>query len=95
MRIPSAINYAALHELYRYSYKQDTALAADVLKEGIGKVSGNQVIDLYSELGSYYQVKKDTANAIIYYTKARDAAEKAGNASLAAQLDATLNELKK
>jgi len=90
-----AINYAALHELYRYSYKRDTALAADILKEGIEKVSGNQVIDMYSELGSYYQDKNDTGNAILYYTRARDVAEKAGNASLAAQLDAALNELKK
>jgi len=66
-----------------------------LLKEGIEKVSGNQVIDMYSELGSYYQDKNDTGNAILYYTRARDAAEKAGNASLAAQLDAALNELKK
>ncbi len=90
-----AINYVALHELYRYSYKQDTALAADILKEGIKKVSGNQVIDLYSELGSYYQDKNDTGNAILYYTKARDAAKSAGNANLVAQFDSALYELEK
>lgn len=90
-----AINYLSLHELYRDAYKQDTTLAADILKTGISRVIGNQVIDLYSALGSYYQGKNDTANAIIYYTKAREGAQAAGNTDLVAQLNATLAELQK
>lgn len=89
------VNYLALHDLYRYLYKQDTTAAADILKNGAERVSGNQAIDLYSTLGSYYQDKNDTANAILYYTKARDGAEKAGNTALTAEFDATLSGLKK
>lgn len=89
------VNYLALHELYRYSYKQNTTSAADILKAGIKSVSGNQVIDLYSALGSYYQEKNDTANAIIYITKARDASQKAGNTMLVAQFNDELSALKK
>lgn len=90
-----AMNYLSLHELYRDAYKQDTTLAVDILKTGISRVSGNQTIDLYSALGSYYQDKNDTANAIIYYTKAREGAQAAGNTALVSQLDAVIAELKK
>ncbi len=90
------MNYMALHELYRYSYKQDTALAADILKNGITNVGGNQVIDMYQALGFYYKEEKnDVANAIVYFTKARDGAEKAGNTALAAQFNDELSALKK
>lgn len=89
-----AISYLALHELYRYSYKQNTSAAVDILKTAIARVKGNQIIDLYSALGSYYEDKKDYSNAIIYYTKARDAAQKAGNTALVVQLDAQLASLK-
>lgn len=89
------VNYLALHDLYRYSYKQDTTAAVDILKKGVDRVSGNQAIDLYSTLGSYYQDKGDIANAIVYYTKARDGAQKAGNTALVAELDATLSGLRK
>lgn len=89
------VNYLALHELYRYSYKQNTAAAADILKKGIANVSGNQIIDLYSALGSYYQAKNDRTNAIFYLTYARDAAQKAGNTMLAAQFNDELATLKK
>ncbi|MDO8481822.1 MAG: hypothetical protein Q7S75_01930 [bacterium] len=90
-----AIDYLALFDLYRYSYKQDTTLAVDILKTGIEHVKGNQVIDLYSTLGSYYKDKNDVANAILYYTKERDAAEKEGNSALVAELDTVLSELQK
>lgn len=89
------MNYLALHELYRYSYKQDTALAADILKKGIANVSGNQVIDMYQALGFYYKEKDDVANAIVYFTKARDGAQKLGNTALTTQFNDELSALKK
>ena len=90
-----AIHYLALFDLYRYSYKQNTNAAVDILKLGIPRVVGNEAIDMYTALGSYYQDKKDSADAIIYFTKARDGAQKAGNTALVGQLDAQLAELKK
>lgn len=89
-----SMNYLALHDLYRYSYRQDTSAAVDILKSGITKVSGNQAIDLYAMLGSYYQDRNDRVNASAYYTKARDAAQKIGDTALVEQLDVTLAELK-
>ncbi|OGG70061.1 hypothetical protein A3F27_03280 [Candidatus Kaiserbacteria bacterium RIFCSPHIGHO2_12_FULL_53_13] len=89
-----SINYLALHEIYRYSYRQDTSAAVDILKSGFTKVAGNQAIDLYTALGSYYESKNDKANAIVYYTKARDAVQKLGNTALVAQLDSAIAVLK-
>ncbi len=89
-----AIDYTSLFELYRDSYKQSTTAAADVLKEGIAHIGGNQLIDLYIALASYYADKNDAADATTYYAKARDAAQKLGNTSLVAQLDAALASLK-
>lgn len=89
------INYLALHELYRDSYKRGTADAADILKKGIANVAGDQVIDMYGMLGSYYRERGDAQNAIIYLTYARDAAEKAGNTMLVAEFNDQLSALKK
>ncbi len=89
-----AIDYTSLFELYRDSYKQSTTAAADALKEGIAHISGNQVIDLYIALASYYEDKNDAADATTYYAKARDAAQKLGNTGLVAQIDAALASLK-
>lgn len=51
--------YTGLHELYKYSYKQDTTLATDILLEGLEKNPNN--IDLLIALASYY---KEKANMI-------------------------------
>ena len=47
-----AMDYLALSELYRYSYKQGTIAAADILKQGIAKVPAPQVQDLKAALAA-------------------------------------------
>src|SRR3989338_251506 len=90
-----ASNYTDLHEMYRYVYKQDTTAAADALKEGIGRVTGSQAIDLEITLGTYYAENGNTADAIAYITKARDSAKALGNTRLVDQLNKQLAALKK
>jgi len=90
----AATDYIGLHELYRYLLKNPTAAVA-ILKTGVPRVSGLQNIDLLAALGAYYKDTGDTGNAITYYTKARDAAAKAGNSAFAAQFDAIIASLKK
>ncbi len=46
----SSLDYLALADLYRYSYKQNTSAAADILKQGIAKVPEPQVEDLKKAL---------------------------------------------
>jgi len=89
----NALDYLALYELYRYSLKQDTA-AVDILKEGIGRVTENQPIDLYIALANFYVAKGDTSEAIANFTKARDLAQKTGNTSLVTQLNAEIAQLR-
>lgn len=90
-----AMNYLGLHELYRYSYKQDTTAAADILLQALEVIKGDERIDIYLQLGGYYKGKADTANAITYYTQARDAAVKLGNMTLIKQIDTELSTLKR
>src|SRR3989344_9162287 len=87
-RSPSlTVYYTGLRELYRYSYKQDTTLAADVLLQALEHVEGDQRIDIYLALGSYYNDKGDKESAIKYYTKAREGAVSMGNMTLIKQID--------
>ncbi len=65
---PHPMFYQKLHELYRYSYKEKTDLADDILKEGISK-NPNQAY-LMAVLADYYRDIGDTANALVYYKKA-------------------------
>src|SRR3989344_3935567 len=81
-----ALNYMGLHELYKYSYKQDSTLAADSLKEGIDKVTHNSRIDLITALAGYYVEKGDKTQAVEWYSKAKLAATSAGNPALANQI---------
>jgi tetratricopeptide (TPR) repeat protein len=86
----NSFEYLALHELYRYSYKQDTTAAVDILEEGIKNVSESQPIDLYIALANYYADKGEIAKAIGNYTEARRLAQDAGNTSLVQQLNAEI-----
>ena len=88
-----ALNYSGLHELYKYSYKQDGTLAADVLKEGIEKVSDNGRIDLMTALAGYYVEKGDKTQAVEWYSKAKLAATSAGNPDLAGQIQKQIDLL--
>ena len=84
--------YNELHDLYRYSYKQNTTAAIDILEEGL--VATNSNINLLVTLAKYYRdVKQEMTNARTYFVQARDAAEKAGNTELAAALDAEISAL--
>lgn len=88
-----AISYTSLHELYRYSYKQDTSSAVDVLLEGLDKVQDGSRIDLSMQLGSYFASKNDSQNALKYYTLARDAALELKNRDLAARIESEMSKL--
>lgn len=90
-----AINYVGLHELYRYSYKQDTTAAIDILQEGLGKVDIRGQVDLYTTLGGYYTEKGDKAAARAAYEKARALAQELGNTGLVSNINAELTRLKK
>lgn len=83
--------YRALHELYIYSYKQNTSLAEDILLEGL-KNTGND-LDLQVLLAGYYKGKGAIENARTYYKKAQDQALIRGNQSLADLLQEEIDNL--
>lgn len=86
------IYYIGLHELYKYSYKQDTSLAEDTLLEGIEKTENP--IDLVNTLARYYKDQGDTKKAIKYFTEARDQAQNLGNKQFADQMQAEIDFIK-
>ncbi|MBI2048345.1 MAG: hypothetical protein HYT30_00235 [Parcubacteria group bacterium] len=87
------IYYTGLHELYRYSYKQETNAAVDIIKQGMKQLPDS--INLVLTLASYYRdEKQDKKNAVQYFTQARDMAKKAGNLELARTLDTQIAALK-
>ncbi|MCW9054865.1 MAG: hypothetical protein OQJ98_02705 [Candidatus Pacebacteria bacterium] len=86
-----SIHYQALFELYRYSYKTDTNLAEETLKEGISAV-GNS-IDLLISLGRFYKETGRTEEAKQTYLEVRSKAEAAGNENLVQSVDAELEGL--
>jgi tetratricopeptide (TPR) repeat protein len=86
------VNYLSFHELYRYSYKQDTSRAEDVLLEGI-KETGNP--DLYLALGTYYRdTVQNRKKAIEYYLEARDALAELGNSEAVKGIEEEIRRLK-
>ena len=80
--------YGELHALYRYSYKQDTTRAVDILKEGL-KQNPEQV-NLLMTLAGYYKDRGDTKNARTYYLQAKSAAQKNEDTKLATAIDEIL-----
>jgi len=85
--------YSELHDLYRYSYKQNTTAAVDILKQGLIATNNNN--NLLVTLARYYRdVKEDTANARLYFTQAYDAAVAAGDTKLVDTLNAEMSALK-
>lgn len=86
--------YVAFHELYRYSYRQNTTAAVDILKQGLEKVPSS--INLRLTLAGYYRdEKKDKKSAIQYFTQARDLASEANEAELVMSLDKEISTLSK
>lgn len=86
-------NYTDLYEMYKYVYKQDTDAALGALKKGIENIPDLGAIDLMAMLGREYRERGDTENARTYLTKARDAAQAAGNNSLSSSLAAEISAL--
>ena len=85
--------YIALHELYKYSYKQNTTLVTDVLFEGLKEEPKNT--DLLITLAAYFKEIEDIANAKKYYTQARDEAQKLENTQLTELLNEEIKEISK
>ena len=83
--------YRGLHELYVYSYKQNTEAAADILKECLEHMPGNT--DILLLLASYYKNKNDAQNAKTYFELARVEAEKQNNVNLVDLINSDLENL--
>src|SRR3989344_7203243 len=85
--------YTGLHELYRYSYKQNTENAVLTLKEGMGHLPKS--INLALTLAGYYRdERKDKTNAVKYFAQARDLAKENGDDRLVMTLDKEISSLK-
>lgn len=85
------VGYRNLSDLYRLSYKTDTALAADVLKQGLDKNPG--ALELMTALGSYYKEKNNLTEARSYYTQALTEAKIQKNNQAVQQITAELQSL--
>lgn len=83
--------YRALHELYRYSYKEKANLAPQILKEGLSK--NPKSTDLMVLLAQYYKETGDKDTARTYYQKALTEAKAQGNTSLAVLLEQEIASL--
>lgn len=84
--------YTGLHELYRYSYKTDTTLAIDILKDAIVTIPDS--IDLRMLLASYYTElgMKNEADAV--YEDVLTMAQSAENTNLVTIVEAAIESLK-
>lgn len=67
---PHPLFYQKLHELYRYSYKEKSDLADDVLLESLRTNPGN--LYLTALLADYYRDTGNISAAVLYYEKALD-----------------------
>lgn len=88
---PNAQSYIGLHELYKYSYKQETSMVTDILIEGIEKNPRNT--DVIITLAAYYKEIGDSTNTKKYYEQAHDEAEKIGNIQLVELLNEEISKL--
>jgi tetratricopeptide (TPR) repeat protein len=88
-----SLYYVGLHELYRYSYKQESDLAVKTLEEGLTKIPNSPEITI--ALAAYYKDKGDMANAIKYFTQMRDIAQSHNDAANVAAMNAEIKSLQK
>jgi len=92
MNDPSHVSaYLGLHELYKYSYKQNTAAAANILLEGLDATSDS--INILVPLAMYYAEKEDIENARKYYEKALQKAKESNDTARAALIEEELSRL--
>lgn len=87
-------SYLGMHELYRYSYKQNTSAAVDILLQGMKAIPAPGNVDLTIMLASYYKDKHDIANAKKYYQQALAVVRGLGNNAMVTQLTAEISALK-
>lgn len=83
--------YRSLYELYRYSYKEKSNLADDILLEGLSR--NPKSTDIMILLAQYYKEIGNKDNARTYYQKALTEAKAQGNASLATLLEKEITNL--
>ena len=83
--------YASLFELYRYSYKQNTTAAVEVMQLAIEKFPKNLGFQL--ALAEYYRDAGRTAEARAVYTTALAAARTVGNLQVVSTINAELAKL--
>ncbi|MFC1731275.1 tetratricopeptide repeat protein [candidate division KSB1 bacterium] len=84
--------YSGLHELYRYSYKIDTTLAVDILKEGVVAIPDS--VDLRMLLASYYTKLGMNDDARAVYEEVLIMANTAGDTNLVTIVEAAIESLK-
>ena len=83
--------YRDLSQLYLDAYKVGTGKAEETLLAGLEALP--QSITLHTAIADYYEDSGDNAQAISYYTAARDLAEAEGNSSLVNSINNKLNNL--
>lgn len=86
------IGYRDLSDLYRLSYKKETTLATDVLKNGL--VKNPNAIDLLMPLGVFYRDTGDKAAAVKYFEQALTEARRLKNGDLITFLEKEIASLK-
>lgn len=91
----NASSYIGLHELYRYSYKQDTTEAVAILTKGLEKVDERGKMALYFAFAGYYKEKSDIKNLISSYEEARVIARELGDTRIVRQIDVELANVRK
>ena len=83
--------YLGLHELYRYSYKQETTLASDIIRTAM-EIFPNEY-RLYITLGSYYRDSGSVEEARTVLIEGLDKARDAGNVDMITALGAEIERL--
>lgn len=83
--------YRALYELYRYSYKEKSNLAPQILKDGLAK--NPKSTDLMVLLAQYYKEIGDKTQARTYYNQALNEFNKSGNTSMSALIQQEITNL--
>lgn len=87
----SPVPYLELHTLYRYSYKQNTTLAVDILETAAKHFPSE--VDPLTLLGVYWKEKGDTAKAREAYLRAMERARAAGGGTLIQSIGEELAQL--
>jgi tetratricopeptide (TPR) repeat protein len=89
-----SLSYLGLHELYRYSYKQDTTLAVEILLEGMEQIPNDPNLPI--ALAAYYRdYKKDYETSIEYIKQAQKILKEMGDTEKIQALEEEILRLSK